>query len=218
MRKRSYVLPCRTNAAVVPEKYRSASCDAHAANDAGSVAGRWGVDSTLITKHRAQIGFEDGRRVLQLVRHAGQVLQLADGLLGLPHAVGGGVDLAAQEIGILPIDRHLGESLDFSLDAIELEGDELGVLFRARVVVQPQLSHRDAVLQRLDDPLVAASLRRLERLAHLGEARDQLGLLRRAQKPIERGLRTEQAKKQPQQAVEPGGANLFTRTDGLSGG
>ena len=43
--------------------------------------------------------------------------------------------------------------------------------FARAVVVEPQLRHRDAVLQRADDALVAAALRGRETLAQLGEAR-----------------------------------------------
>ena len=96
------------------------------------------------------------------------MLQLAHGLLGLPHALGGGVHLAAQEVGILAVDGHLGQRLDLALDAIELDGDELGVLLRAR------RSCRGAVprIARLSwseraDPLVAAGLRRRQALAQL---------------------------------------------------
>ena len=50
--------------------------------------------------------------------------------------------------------------------------DELGVLLRAAEVVEAQLAHRDAVLQRPDDALVAAAaLRRREALAQLLEPR-----------------------------------------------
>ncbi len=117
------MLPCSTNAAVVPEKYSSASCAAHGGNHVGQLFGRAPVRG--IRRHAAstlaQIGFEDRRRLLELIGEAGQVLQLADRLLGLPHALGGRVDLAAEEIGILPVDRHLGERLDLAFDPIELD-------------------------------------------------------------------------------------------------
>ena len=122
-----------------------------------------------------EIGVENRRRLLELVGQAGEVLQLADRLLGLPHAFGGRVHLAAEEIRILPVDRHLGERLDLALDAIELDRHELGVLLRAPVVVEPQLAHRDAVLQRLDDAIVARRPgRRREVLPQLGEPRRDL--------------------------------------------
>src|SRR5262249_58351977 len=108
-------LPCSTNAAVVPEKYRSASCDAHAGNHAGRFerpAGRCRTVSGVIPENSTEIGFENRGRFLQLVAETGQVLQLAHRLLGLSHALGGGVDLAAEEVRILPVDRELGERLD----------------------------------------------------------------------------------------------------------
>ena len=55
-------------------------------------------DQASCRQHLAQIGFEDRRRLLELIGEAGQMLQLADGLLGLPHALGGRIDLAAEEI------------------------------------------------------------------------------------------------------------------------
>src|SRR5947207_5709436 len=95
IRKRSSVLPWSTNAAVVPEKYRSASCDAHGGNHAGRSAGRLCRDSGAIAKHSAQIGIEDRRRFLELIAEPGEGLQLADGLFGLLHALGRRIDLAA---------------------------------------------------------------------------------------------------------------------------
>ena len=91
----------------------------------------------------------------ELVAEAGQVLQLADGLLGLAHAFRGRVHLAAEEVGILPVDRHLGERLDLALDPIELDGRRT----RRSSSRLPKLSRRssadrDAVLQRPDDAVV----------------------------------------------------------------
>src|SRR5262245_19196664 len=119
--------------------------------------------------HLAQVAFEYRRRLVQLIGEAGQVLQLADRLLGLPHAVGRRIHLAAEEIGILPVDRHFGERLDLTLETIELNRNKLGVLPGAAVVVEPQLAAGHAVLQRPDDAFVA-SLRRLERPALFREA------------------------------------------------
>src|SRR6185436_11894805 len=167
-------------------------------------ASRWdeaSPDPSLL-EHLAQVGLQDRRRLLELLAEAGEVLQLADRPLGLAHALGGGVGLAAEEVGILPVDRHLGERLDLAFDAIELEADELGVLLRALEVVEPQLAHRDAVLQRLGDPLVVRLLRDLEGLALLLEPRRHLLLVHRLQEAIERRLRDEQPEEQPEQAVE----------------
>src|SRR6185436_2179985 len=139
-------------AAVVPEKYRSASADAQGGNHSGSFsAGRRISGSGVMPQHRPQISFENRRRLFELVGEPGQMLQLADRLLRLAHAFGGGVDLTAEEIRVLPIDRHLGERLNFSLDAIELDRDEIGVLPGTAVVVEAQLAHGDAVLKRLQD-------------------------------------------------------------------
>ena len=130
------------------------------------------------------------------------MLQLADRLFRLPHAVGGGVHLIAQEVRILAVDGHLGERLDLALDAIQLEADELGVLLRALEVVEPQLAHRHAVLQRLGHALVGRLLRRLEALAQAVEARRHLLLVHRPQEAIERRLGHEQPEKQPEQPIE----------------
>src|SRR5262249_55936096 len=108
MRKRSYVFPQRTNAAVVPEKYQSASCEAHAGNHVGRSVGRRGWTSGIIPEDSAEIGFENGRWLFELFAKAGQVLQFADSLFGLSHAFRRGINLAAQEVRILAVDRHLG--------------------------------------------------------------------------------------------------------------
>src|SRR3978361_297190 len=97
MRNRSSVLPCRTNAAVVPEKYRSASCAAHPGNQAGNSgrrAARSG-DMSSWTQHLTQVSFENGRRLFELVSETGQMLQLAHRFFGLSHAVGGRIDRGA---------------------------------------------------------------------------------------------------------------------------
>src|SRR5688572_8757773 len=75
-------------------------------------------ESGVMPQHLAQVGFENRRRLVKFFRETGQVLQLAHRLLGLPHALRCRIDLAAQEVGILTVDRHLGERLDLSLDAI----------------------------------------------------------------------------------------------------
>src|SRR5438034_1775876 len=161
------------NAAVVPEKYRSASCTAHAGNHAGS-SGRRLATSSVMPQDRAQIGFEDRRSFLKLIGEACEVLQLADRLFRLPHAVGGRIHLAAEEIGVLTVDGHLGQRLNLAFDAIELDGNELGVLPRAPEVVEPQLAACNAVLQRSDDAVVAAGLRGLQVLSKLGNPRGDL--------------------------------------------
>src|SRR5947208_6481711 len=123
-------------------------------------------------QHLPQIGLEDRRRLFELVGEAREVLQIADRLLGLAHAVGSRIDLAAEEIGVLPVDGHLGERLDLPLDPIELDGDELGVLLGAAVVVEAKLAARDAVLQGSRDALVTTrALRRREALPKRSEAR-----------------------------------------------
>src|SRR5438132_12606907 len=125
MRKTSFVLPCRMNADVVPEKYRSASCAAHAGNHSGSFsAGRWCSGSGVMGEHSAQVRFEDARRLLELIGEAGEVLQLADGLLGLSHALGRRIHLAAEEIGILAVHGGFRERRALSLDPIELDRDD----------------------------------------------------------------------------------------------
>src|SRR5262245_55656095 len=108
------------NAAVVREKYRPASWVAQAGNQSGHFAGRAGWSSIML-EHLAEIGFENGRRLLQLIGEAGQMLQLAHRLFCLSHALGRRVDLCAEEVRILAVDRHLGERLDFSLEAIQLD-------------------------------------------------------------------------------------------------
>src|SRR5262245_60806590 len=114
------------NAAVVPEKYSSASWPAQAGIHAGRSVRRGGVVSTVIgtgqassgsfAQHLSQIALENRRRFFELIGEAGEMLQLAHRLLGLPHAVGGRVDLAAEEIGILAVDRHFGERLNLSFE------------------------------------------------------------------------------------------------------
>ena len=95
--------------------------------------------------------------------------------------------------------------------------DELGVLLRAAVVVEPQLAHRDAVLQRADDALVAAGLRRREALPQLRESRGDLLLVHRLQEAIERGLREQQAQEQPQQPIEPRRPDLLGARRSVAG-
>src|SRR5215471_4106676 len=136
------------------------------------------------------------------------MLQLADRLFGLPHAVSRRVDLAAEEIGILAVDRHLRERLNLALESIELDRDELGVLLGAAEVVEAQLVAGHAVLKRPNDSFVAA-LRGLETLAQIGDARVDLLLVHRLEKSIERRLRHQQPEKQPQQPIETRSADLF---------
>src|SRR5438045_3006328 len=100
----SSVLPWSRKAAVVPEKYKSASCAAHPGNQSGSFsAGRRGAGSGVMPQHLSQIRFENRRRFVELLGHAGEVLQLGDRLFSLPHALGRRIDLAAEEIRILPV-------------------------------------------------------------------------------------------------------------------
>ena len=69
--------------------------------------------------------------------------------------------------------------------------DELGVLLRAAEVVEAQLAHRDAVLQRPDDALVAAALCAAARFLRSSASRVRdLLLVHRLQKAIERGSST----------------------------
>src|SRR4029453_17001975 len=106
-----------------------------------------------LAQHLAEVGLENGRWLFELIREPGQGLEFAHGLFRLPHALSGRVHLAAEEVGILPVDGHFGKRLDFSLDAIELDRHEVRVLPGAAVVVETQLRHRDAVLQRANDAL-----------------------------------------------------------------
>src|ERR687884_47878 len=117
------------NAAVVPEKYRSARPRAHAGTHCGKSAGRrTSATSSVIPQHLPQVRLEDRGRLLELVGETRQVLELADGFLRLPHALGGGVDLTAEEIRVLTVPRHLGQRLDLAFSSDELDRDELGVL------------------------------------------------------------------------------------------
>ena len=84
-------------------------------------------------------------------------------------------------------------------------GDELGVLLRARRSCRAAARHRDAVLQRAHDALVAGRLRRVEALAQLREARRDLLLVHRLQEPIERRLR--HSSRRTATAADPGPAS-----------
>src|SRR5262249_11225257 len=99
--------------------------------------------------------------------------------------------------------------LNLSLEAIELDRDELAVLLRAAEVVESELGARDAVLQRPRDALVAAGLRGRQTLAKVGQPRRDLLLVHRLQEPIEGRLREQQPQEQPQKPIEPGRTNLL---------
>ena len=119
------------------------------------------------------------------------MLQLADRLFRLPHAFGSRIHLAAQEIGILTIDGHLGERLDLALDAIELDRDEVGVLLGTTEVVEPSspiamLSCSDRTT-RSSPPLPCAAV---EALVQLLEPRGNLLLVHRLEKAVERRAAT----------------------------
>src|SRR5688572_9635060 len=166
--------------------------------------------SGVMSQYLSQIRVENRRRVLQFVGEAGEVLQLAHRLLRLAHALSSGIDLTADQIRVLPVDRHLGERLDFALHPIQLDRDELRVLLRALVVVEAQLRHGDAVLQRSHDPFVARLLRGRQILAQLLETDVDVFDAYRLEKSVERALRHEQTQEQPQQSIETWRANLFS--------
>src|SRR5262245_7974142 len=104
------------------------SCPRNTARRAGSPrpasmrAGRFGAvawSRRSFAQHLTQIAFENRRRLFELIGEAGEMLQLAHRFLGLPHAVRGRVHLAAEEIGILAVDRHLRQRLNLSFETIE---------------------------------------------------------------------------------------------------
>src|SRR5438552_3517719 len=82
----------------------------------------------LMPQYLTQVRFEDRGRLFELIGEACEMLQLADRFLGLAHAFGRRVHLAAEEIRILPVHCHFGERLYFSFDPIELDRDEVGIL------------------------------------------------------------------------------------------
>ena len=195
-----------------PKNTRSASCDAHAGNHVGQLLGR--TARRLI-----------GRHACSTSRRSDRESPAAPGV-GRPGPVRCCSSLTAFSVcrmlsaaestwllrksGILPVDRHLGQRLNLAFDAIELDRDELGVLLRAPVVVEAQLAHRDAVLQRLDDAVVAALLCAAARFLRSSSSRVvDLLLVHRLQEPVERGLRQQQPQEQPQQPIEPGRPDLF---------
>ena len=140
----------------------------------------------------------------ELVGQAGQVLQLAHRLFRLLHAFGRRVDLTAQEVRVLPVDRHLGERLDLALDAIELDRHELRrSSWRARSCRAAARPSATLSCSELDDALVAAGLRGREILSELLRGAGEISSLRIvSQEAVERGLRQQQPEEQPQQPVE----------------
>src|ERR1044071_9638221 len=113
------------------------------------VAGRAGPDRLR------DVGREDRRRLV-LARHAGDVLEIADGLLGLRDALGDRVDPRRHLVGIGGAERHLGHRLDLVLEAIELGADELGVALGLDDVLHAQLGGGEAVVQRAQDAIAFA--------------------------------------------------------------
>jgi hypothetical protein len=162
------------------------------------------------------VGGQDRRRLL-LVAEPGDGLQLADGLLGLRHAGGDGVDLDRQLVGVLVADRHLGQRLDLRLDAVELDGHELGVVLGLVVVVEAQLRGRDRVGERAQDAIVALGLGLLLPRDQLVELLADAGAVGGAQEPAQRLLRQQQLQEHPQQAVEGRRAQLGGGAAGIAG-
>ena len=147
------MLPCRTNAAVVPEKYSSASCAAHGGKPRRAA---FGGTARLVIRRHAAAPRADRFRGSPAAPRAGRrgpvrccssltafsvcrMLSAAESTWLLRKSGSCRLTAISASAWILPSMRS--SSID----------DELGVLLRAPVVVEAQLAHRDAVLQRPDD-------------------------------------------------------------------
>src|SRR5688500_7007656 len=113
--------------------------------------------------------------------------------------------------GVLAAHTHLDERLDLRLDAIELDGNELRVLRRLPVVVESQLRVGETVLQRPDDTLIPAGLRRFETRADVARSRREVLVAGAAKESIEAVLRHEQSQEEVQQPVERRRSNRLGR-------
>src|SRR6266850_8350454 len=204
---RSFELPCSRNTDVVPEKHSSASCNAQRGAQAGSNGPGGGDASATVADDRGGLGWviQDGGDLIQLVGHAGDLLQLIQRCLGVIHARGGGVDLAAEQIGILAIGRrHLDQRLDLSLDPIQLERRKVGVLHGLPVVLEALLGDRRALLERTDHAVIAALLGVSQARLEIFEAFGELVGVRGTEEAQQRVLLAEESQKSEQQPIERG--------------
>src|SRR2546422_5445897 len=187
--RRSFVLPCSKNTEVVPEKHNSASCEDQGGAHGGSTPGaREGASGTRSADGCLPRIVQDRGHLVQLIVHTGDLLQLIEGGLGVVHARGRRVDLAAQEVGVLPVGRQLDERLDLRFHPVELQGGELAVLHGLLVIVETLVRDRRALFERSDHAVVAAAFCVGQALLEIVAALGQLLDGGQAEKPQQAGL------------------------------
>ena len=110
------------------------------------------------TGHRLLRPQQLRRLVVDGIQARGE-LQFVHRLLGVDHAGGDVIHLAADELRLLPVHGHLAQRADLVLQAVDLHADQLVVLAGLVQVRQPRAARLQVVVQRRAEPLPGRSRR-----------------------------------------------------------
>ena len=155
-------------------------------------------------------------RVVERLQSGGEA-DLVHRPLGLDEAVGDLVDLAGDELGILTVDRHLGDRPDLVLQPFDLGLDQLAVLACLLEVRQPAATGFQVVLERLEDALPGGRAghrvggHAADPFFQFGDLTPDLLLVGPLEELAEHVLGVEQPQVDPEQPVQAGELEVLER-------